>query len=57
LRKLRYAHGYDLWGSHLWEKERQLFFQTMPNAISLALIENHIDNGWAKHLDISLVFL
>ncbi len=22
----------------------------------IALIENHIDNGWAKHLDISLVF-
>jgi hypothetical protein len=23
----------------------------------IAPIENHIDNGWAKHLDVSLVFL
>lgn len=23
----------------------------------IALIKNHINNGWAKHLDLSLVFL
>jgi hypothetical protein len=46
-----------IYGVHIYGRKKDNCLPNNGKCNIIAPSENHIDNGWAKHLDVSLLFL